>query len=110
MGYHTILPVVIDKSVVESVTVEEDCQAWRGRQGHPSPDICCHPDFFWTPMFSHPFVAMLAGASTTLGSLAATAGGGEAALCPGLAPRCRRFSTELAGVGGPTAAQVQISH
>ena len=46
MGYHTILPVVIDKSVVESVTVEEDCQAWRGRQGHPSPDICCHPDFF----------------------------------------------------------------
>ena len=30
---------------------------------------------------------MLAGASTALGSLAATAGGGEAALWPGLAPR-----------------------
>ena len=76
----------------------------------PLPRYLLPSRFFWTPMFSHPFVAMLAGASTTLGSLAATAGGGEAALCPGLAPRCRRFSTELAGVGGPTAAQVQISH
>ena len=41
---------------------------------------------------------MLAGASTALGSLAATAGGGEAALCPGLAPRLPEFF-DVAGGG-----------
>ena len=81
-----------------------------GQLRRPLPQYLLTSRLFWTPRFLHQFVGMLAGASTTLGSLAATAGGGEAALCPGLAPRCRRFSTELAGVGGPTAAQVQISH
>ena len=40
---------------------------------------------------------MPAGASSTLGSLAATAGGGEAALCPGLAPRLPEVCDEAGG-------------
>lgn len=68
-----------------------------GQLRRPLPQYLLTSRLFWTPRFFHQFVGMLAGASTTLGSLAATAGGGEAALWPGLAPRLPEVLDEAGG-------------
>ena len=50
-GYRTIddfkLPVIVDEPVVERVTVEEGCQAWRGSYCQSPTYVNYHPFFFW---------------------------------------------------------------
>ena len=80
------LPVIVDEPVVERVTVEEGCQAWRGSYCQSPTYVNYHPIFFWDffpskswcHFFMKIWVAWLPSASTALSSLATTAGGGEA--------------------------------
>ena len=41
------LPVIVDEPVVERVTVEEGCQAWRGSYCQSPTYVNYHPFFFW---------------------------------------------------------------